>query len=204
MERMLLPASLGWEEMGGCLAPTLPPMGRECLGRTRCLGGECLVVENPTCVGTHRNTCVSLRGLLFSSYNVETCVYSESYVDTASSSMSSQGHQAVTQSRWWWYEEEKGCCLIFPFPVSPTSSPCSIPHIPHCHPHDPISYSYPPSPISQFSPTPIPALYSPSESPSPPPHPHVPLPHISHPCPHAPIFPFPISPTLIFIFPFPI
>jgi hypothetical protein len=76
MERMLLPASSGWEEMGGCPAPTLPPMGRECLGRTRCLDSGYLVVVSPTCVGTLRSTCVSLRGLLFSSYSVETCVYS--------------------------------------------------------------------------------------------------------------------------------
>jgi hypothetical protein len=35
------------------------------------------------------------------------CVF-KSYVDTASKSVSSRGHQVVTQRRWWWYEEEKG------------------------------------------------------------------------------------------------
>jgi hypothetical protein len=46
-------------------------MGRGCLGRTKNLGSGCLVVVTPTCVGMLRRTCVSLRGLLFSSYSVE-------------------------------------------------------------------------------------------------------------------------------------
>jgi hypothetical protein len=87
-------------------------MGQGCLERTRYLHSECFVVVNPTCVGTLRNTCVSLRGLLFSSYIIETCVYSELYVDTASAAKGLRGHQAVTQKRWWWYEEEKGCRKI--------------------------------------------------------------------------------------------
>jgi hypothetical protein len=54
-------------------------MGWECLGRTKYLDSGYPGVVSPTCVGTLRKTCVTMRGLLFS-LNIETCVYSRAYV----------------------------------------------------------------------------------------------------------------------------
>jgi hypothetical protein len=87
-------------------------MGREYLGRTKCLDNGHPWVVSPTCVGTLRNTCVMLRGLLFS-LSIETCmIFKDVCRIRPTATKGSRGHQADTQRRWWWYVEEKECSLL--------------------------------------------------------------------------------------------
>jgi hypothetical protein len=66
MESMLFPASSGWEEMGGVSGADPTTDGSGMPWKDVVLDSEYCVVVSPTCVGTLRSTCVSLRGLLFS------------------------------------------------------------------------------------------------------------------------------------------